>query len=96
MTERIRKWKLIYMSQTINLTHVEPTSDSVDYWPQHVKEKSGTSLVNKLDSWMTGINSNVPGKNTRIVDGRYGGSVQSYRSLCDRIAKEEDRAMSFS
>ena len=87
---------LIEYMRSNDLTHVEPTSDSVDYWSQHVKEKSGASLVNKVDSWMTGINSNVPGKNKRIVGGRYGGSVQSYRSLCDRIAKEEYRAMNFS
>ena len=87
---------LIEYMRSNDLTHVEPTSDSVDYWSQHVKEKSRTSLVNKVDSWMTGINSNVPGKNTRIVGGRYGGSVQSYRSLCDRIEKEEYKAMNFS
>ena len=79
-----------------NLTRVEPASDSVKYWSDHVKEKSGTSLVNKVDSWMTGINSNVPSKSIRIVGGRYGGSVQSYRGLCDQIAEEEYEAMIFS
>ena len=45
---------------------------------------------------MTGINSNVPSKSTRIVGGRYGGSVQSYRGLCDKVAAENYQAMRFS
>jgi len=87
---------LIEHMRSNNLTRVEPASDSVKYWSDHVKEKSGTSLVNKVDSWMTGINSNVPSKSIRIVGGRYGGSVQSYRGLCDQIAEEEYEAMIFS
>ena len=35
-------------------------------------------LANEVDSWMTGINSNVEGKQTRIV-ARYSGSAPAYR-----------------
>ena len=87
---------LIEHMRSNNLTRIEPKSESVNYWSQHVKEKSGMSLVNKVDSWMTGINSNVPSKSTRIVGGRYGGSVQSYRGLCDKVAAENYQAMRFS
>ena len=87
---------LIEHMRSNNLTRMEPKSESVNYWSQHVKEKSAMSLVNKVDSWMTGINSNVPSKRTRIVGGRYGGSVQSYRGLCDKVAAENYQAMRFS
>ena len=87
---------LIEHMRSNNLTRMEPKSESVNYWAQHVKEKSGMSLVNKVDSWMPGINSNVPSKRTRIVGGRYGGSVQSYRGLCDKVAAENYQAMRFS
>ena len=87
---------LIGHMRSNNLTRVEPKSESVDYWSDHVKEKSGMSLMNNVDSWMTGINSNVPGKRIRIVGGRYGGCVQSYRGLCDRVAADNYRTMTFS
>jgi hypothetical protein len=34
---------------------------------------------------MTGINSNVEGKQTRIV-ARYSGSAPAYRARCDAVA----------
>ena len=42
-------------------------------------------LSNEVDSWMTGINRNVEGKDTRIV-AVYRGSAQSYRERCDEVA----------
>ena len=87
---------LIEHMRSHNLTRMEHKSESVNYLSQHVNEKIGMSLVNKVDSWMTGINSNVPSKRTRIVGGRYGGSVQSYRGLCDKVAAENYQAMRFS
>ena len=74
---------------------VEPKSESVKFWSDHVREKSGMSLMNNVDSWMTVINSNVPTKRARIVGGRYGGSVQSYRGLCGRGAEDKNRRRSF-
>jgi hypothetical protein len=34
---------------------------------------------------MTGINSNVDGKQTRII-ARYSGSAPAYRARCDEVA----------
>jgi hypothetical protein len=34
---------------------------------------------------MTGINSNVDGKQTRIL-ARYSGSAPAYRARCDEVA----------
>ena len=87
---------LIEFMRTNNLERVEPTPEAIKDWSRHVKEKSEMSLVNKVDSWMTGINSNIPGKDTRIIGARYGGSVQSYRGLCDRVASGEYKELSLS
>jgi hypothetical protein len=42
-------------------------------------------LSNEVDSWMTGINTNVAGKHTRII-ARYSGSAPAYRARCDAVA----------
>ena len=77
-------------------TRAEATADAVASWYQYVLDQGEGLLSNEVDSWMTGINSNVPGKRIRIVGGRYGGSVQSYRGLCDRVAADNYRTMTFS
>tara|TARA_B100000470_G_C19780226_1_gene387357 strand:+ start:76 stop:1719 length:1644 start_codon:yes stop_codon:yes gene_type:complete len=86
---------LIYM-RSGNLMEVEPKSEAVQFWSDHIMEKSGSSLSNNVDSWMTGINSNVTGKDTRLIGARYGGSVQSYRGLCDSVAAGSYKEMVFS
>jgi hypothetical protein len=42
-------------------------------------------LSNEIDSWMTGINTNVAGKQTRMIN-RYSGSAPAYRARCDEVA----------
>ena len=74
-----------YMKER-NLTRVETTNEAVKSWGRHIKEKSKGLLSNQVDSWTTGINSNIEGKQTRILGLRYNGSVQSYRSRCDAVA----------
>ncbi|HIC48865.1 MAG TPA: NAD(P)/FAD-dependent oxidoreductase, partial [Dehalococcoidia bacterium] len=86
---------LVYM-RSGNLMEVEPKSEAVQFWSAHIMEKSGSSLSNNVDSWMTGINSNVTGKDTRLIGARYGGSVQSYRGLCDSVASGAYKEMVFS
>lgn len=65
-----------------NYTYVEPKQEAVDGWDAHVVEcsKAGV-LVNEVDSWMTGINTNVKGKNVKSV-ARYTGSQVVYRKRC--------------
>jgi len=42
-------------------------------------------LSNEVDSWMTGINQNVEGKQTRII-ARYSGSAPAFRAKADALA----------
>ena len=42
-------------------------------------------LTNEIDSWMTGVNRNVEGRQTpRIM--RYSGGHPAYREHCDAVA----------
>jgi cation diffusion facilitator CzcD-associated flavoprotein CzcO len=67
------------------LTYAEARPDAVAEWTAFVKKKGEGLLANEVDSWMTGVNMNVDGKQTRIV-ARYSGTAPDYRDWCDRVA----------
>jgi cation diffusion facilitator CzcD-associated flavoprotein CzcO len=76
---------LIHHARENNLTRIEATATGVVAWTDHVKALGVGLLSNEVNSWMTGINSNVEGKQTRIV-ARYSGSAPAYRARCDEVA----------
>ncbi len=76
---------LIRFAREKNLTRLEATTAGVASWTDHVKALGVGLLSNDVNSWMTGINSNVEGKQTRIV-ARYSGSAPAYRARCDEVA----------
>ncbi|WP_426534815.1 flavin-containing monooxygenase [Bradyrhizobium sp. McL0615] len=76
---------LIRFAVDNKLTRLEATPEGVQSWTDHVKALGEGLLANEVDSWMTGINSNVEGKQTRIV-ARYSGSAPAYRARCDEVA----------
>ena len=76
---------LIRHARENNLTRVEATAAGVSSWTDHVKALGVGLLSNEVNSWMTGINSNVDGKQTRII-ARYSGSAPAYRARCDEVA----------
>jgi cation diffusion facilitator CzcD-associated flavoprotein CzcO len=76
---------LIAFATKNRLTRLEATPEGVQSWTDHVKALGEGMLSNEVDSWMTGINSNVEGKQTRIV-ARYSGSAPAYRARCDEVA----------
>ena len=56
----------------------------------------GTGLLtNEVDCWMTGVNINVEGKQTRVI-ARYSGSAPDYRAWCDRVAETGYRDLALS
>jgi len=77
--------RLIRYARENNLTRVDATAAGVTSWTDHVKALGVGLLSNEVDSWMTGINRNVEGKQTRIV-ARYSGSAPAYRARCDEVA----------
>ena len=76
---------LIRFARENKLTRLEATAAGVASWTDHVKALGVGSLSNEVNSWITGINSNVEGKQTRIV-ARYSGSAPAYRARCDEVA----------
>jgi len=77
------------------LTRVEATAAGVQSWTDHVKSLGVGLLSNEVDSWMTGINRNVAGKQTRII-ARYSGSAPAYRERCDQVAAEGFRELALA
>jgi cation diffusion facilitator CzcD-associated flavoprotein CzcO len=67
------------------VTRVEATPEEVRTWTDHVKSLGQGLLSFEVNSWMTGVNTNVEGKQVRIVN-RYSGSAPEYRARCDAVA----------
>ncbi|MDP1869909.1 MAG: NAD(P)/FAD-dependent oxidoreductase [Bradyrhizobium sp.] len=78
---------LLSYARETGLTRVEATPSGVASWTDHVKALGVGMLSNEVNSWMTGINSNVEGKQTRIV-ARYSGSAPAYRARCDEVTAQ--------
>jgi cation diffusion facilitator CzcD-associated flavoprotein CzcO len=76
---------LVSYARDHNVTRVEATGAGVTAWTDHVKALGVGLLSNEVDSWMTGVNRNVEGKQVRIVN-RYSGSAPAYRARCDEVA----------
>ncbi|MGE0768269.1 MAG: flavin-containing monooxygenase [Hyphomicrobiaceae bacterium] len=77
---------LRYMKEN-NLRHVEAKPEAIEQWTEFVAEKGKGLLSNEVDSWMTGVNRNVDGKDKRILN-RYSGSAPEFRAWCNRVATE--------
>lgn len=73
---------LLQHCDTHGYTFVEPTPQAVEEWTEHVYECSKGQLSNEVDSWMTGVNKNVGGKDVRSV-ARYAGSAIDFRKRCE-------------
>ncbi|MBR1201972.1 MULTISPECIES: NAD(P)/FAD-dependent oxidoreductase [unclassified Bradyrhizobium] len=76
---------LLRFAQEKGLTFLDATPEGTAGWTDHVKALGVGLLSNEVDSWMTGINRNIEGKQRRIV-ARYSGSAPAYRARCDEVA----------
>ncbi|MBW8271486.1 flavin-containing monooxygenase [Caldovatus aquaticus] len=77
------------------LTRVEAPPEAVAGWFEHVKAAAAGLLSNEVNSWFTGVNTNVEGKQTRIL-ARYSGSAPAYRERCDAVAAAGYRELSLA
>jgi cation diffusion facilitator CzcD-associated flavoprotein CzcO len=69
------------------ITFVEAEALSVEEWTSHVHELAKGRLAGEVDSWMTGVNKNLPGKHERKVM-RYVGPAPAYRERCEKVKAE--------
>jgi cation diffusion facilitator CzcD-associated flavoprotein CzcO len=76
---------LLRYARENDLTRIEATANGVTEWTDHVRALGVGLLSNEVNSWMTGYNSNIDGKQIRIV-ARYSGSAPAYRARCDEVA----------
>jgi hypothetical protein len=85
--EEIVDWltDLIQHMRQHGLTRVEPRREAVDDWALHVDEAASRLLFSQVNSWQTGVNRNVDGRQVRRVLGYYGGTVK-YREKTQEVA----------
>src|SRR3954464_10649505 len=74
------------------LSQVEATAAGVSEWTEHVLSLGEGLLMNEIDSWMTGVNRNVEGKQTRKIM-RYSGGHPAFREHCDAVAADGYRRL---
>lgn len=76
---------LLRHMQERGLTRAEAQPEAVDKWMEHVMEVARGLLSMEVDSWMTGVNINVDGRQVRRV-ARYTGSAPTYRAWANDVA----------
>jgi cation diffusion facilitator CzcD-associated flavoprotein CzcO len=86
---------LLRFARDHDVTRIAATEDGVATWTDHVKSVGAGLLSNEVDSWMTGVNRNVAGKQVRIIN-RYSGSAPAYRARCDAVAADGYRELALS
>jgi cation diffusion facilitator CzcD-associated flavoprotein CzcO len=86
---------LIRFARDRGLTCIEATAAGAAAWTDNVIESSEGLLFTEVDSWMTGINRNVEGKQTRRIM-RYSGGHPKFRERCDAVAAAGYRELSLA
>ncbi|KAF2640006.1 FAD/NAD(P)-binding domain-containing protein [Massarina eburnea CBS 473.64] len=67
------------------IDYIEAKEQGVQEWTDHVHELGQGLLSNEVDSWVTGVNKNVAGKQKRII-ARYSGAASDFRRQCNMVA----------
>ena len=79
--------ELIKYMNDRDLTRAEASPEAQKDWREYVVEQGKDLLRNDVDSWQTGINMNLEGRQKRIV-GMYSGGQPSYRRRCEEVARD--------
>ncbi|MDP3174147.1 MAG: NAD(P)/FAD-dependent oxidoreductase [Phenylobacterium sp.] len=75
-------------------TRVEVTQEAEKRWFGHVADSGIGLLSNSVDSWMTGVNSNVEGRSARRVM-RYSGGFPAFRQYCEAATRDNYAGIDF-
>ncbi|MCO6417186.1 NAD(P)/FAD-dependent oxidoreductase [Siccirubricoccus sp. KC 17139] len=67
------------------ITRFEATPEAEAEWSRHIEELASGMLYTQVDSWATGVNRNVEGKDVRRILQYQGGAPQ-YRAKCEEVA----------
>jgi cation diffusion facilitator CzcD-associated flavoprotein CzcO len=66
-----------------DITRIEPRSEKVTEWGEHVDKAAAILLSSQVKSWQTGVNRNVAGRDVLRVLG-YNGSAVKYRKMTEQ------------
>jgi cation diffusion facilitator CzcD-associated flavoprotein CzcO len=86
---------LIRFAHERGLTRFEATAAGVADWTDHVIACSEGLLANEVDSWMTGINRNIEGKQVRRIM-RYSGGHPKFRERCEAVVANGYRELALA
>jgi cation diffusion facilitator CzcD-associated flavoprotein CzcO len=94
--EEIVDWLtgLIAFMKDKGYRRVEARPGEVDRWVAEVEQAVEGLLFSEVNSWQTGINRNVEGRQVRRVLGYYGGAVE-YRRRTEEVAAQGYAALRF-
>ncbi len=87
--------RLIRIARDRDLTRIEATPAGAIAWTDHVIASSEGLLFTEVNSWMTGINRNVEGKQVRRIM-RYSGGHPKFRERCEAVAADGYRELSLT
>jgi cation diffusion facilitator CzcD-associated flavoprotein CzcO len=87
--------RLIRFARDRGLTRIEATAAGAKAWTDHVIAASEGLLFTEVDSWMTGINRNVEGKQVRRIM-RYSGGHPAFRARCEAVAADGYRELALA
>jgi len=74
---------LVYMRDK-GLKRLEATREAEDEWTAHVYDTGNKLLAMQVDSWITGVNKNVAGRQKRTFMA-YAGGAPKYRQKCEEV-----------
>jgi cation diffusion facilitator CzcD-associated flavoprotein CzcO len=86
---------LIRFARDRGLNRIEATAAGATAWTDHVIASSEGLLFTEVDSWMTGINRNVEGKQVRRIM-RYSGGHPAFRERCEAVVANGYRELTLA
>jgi cation diffusion facilitator CzcD-associated flavoprotein CzcO len=75
------------------LVYEDVLEQSEEEWTKHVLDVAAMTLLGKTDSWFTGINKNIAGRDKR-TPLMYVGGAPLYRQICDQVSQSGYAALS--
>ena len=76
---------LIAHARSKGATRVDAKPEAAKAWTDHVIEMNDGLLFTDVDSWMTGVNKNLEGKQVRRIM-RYSGGHPAFRRWCEEVS----------
>ncbi|MEQ9643397.1 MAG: NAD(P)/FAD-dependent oxidoreductase [Alphaproteobacteria bacterium] len=75
---------MVYLREK-GLKRIEANAEAERAWTQHANEAASRLLAMQVDSWMTGINKNIEGRQSARHFVAYAGGAPKYREKCDEV-----------